>query len=130
MNARADLFGELPAAYTDDETRAFAWGLINDWFGALNYAHNEAAHSEILDSLGWPGMPEFVCDASLHSQDQPIDYGFFAAGVRHQARLTKRSGLVVPTGKQRKRWRAGDASGDLFGDDGSGDRNGPQKGGA
>lgn len=125
MNPRDDLFGELlPADYSDDEARALAWGLVQDWFGTLGYSHSEATHAEILDSLNRHGMPGFVSDASLHLQDQPIDYGFFAAGVRHQARLAWRSGLVVPTGKQRKRSRAGDATGDLFGDDGSGARKG------
>ncbi|MHB8825893.1 MAG: hypothetical protein ACYC39_09530 [Thiobacillus sp.] len=115
MTPRDDLFGELlPAAYTDDDAREFAWGLTSDWFGTLNSVHNETTHQEILESLCWPGMPGFVCDASLHSQDQPLDFDFFAAGVRYQARLAKRSGLVLPTGKKRTRVRPGDATGDLF----------------
>lgn len=125
MNAPYDFFpGLLPAGYTDDEARALAWGLVSDWFGTLNFAHSEATHAEILDSLCWPGMLGFVRDASLHFQDQPLDFGFFAAGVRYQARVAKRSGLVVATGKVRLRGRPGDASGDLFGDDGSGQQKG------
>lgn len=113
-----DLFPDtLPPTYADDdEARAMAWALLCDWFGALSYAHNESTHSEILDSLTWPGMPAFVVEASLHLQDEAIDFDEFAAGVRHQARLARRAGLVVPDGKPRKRGRASAAStGDLFG---------------
>lgn len=106
MSARArDLFPDtLPAAYRDaGEGRALAWGLISDWFGTLSYPHNESTHAEILESLKWPRMPEVVCEASLHHQDEPIDFDFFAAGVRHQARRAERAGLVVPDGKPRQR---------------------------
>lgn len=121
MNARDDLFGELlPAIYNDDdEARALAWGLVSDWFGTLRYAHSADAHSEILDSLTWPGMSDFVREASLHIQDAHIvDYEDFAAGIRHQARLAEREGRVVAAGKPRPRGGAGDASGDLFAGDG------------
>ena len=121
MNAPHDFFPELlPAAYSDDEARKCAWGQVLDWFGALNYPHNEATHSEILDSLNWPGMQDFVREASLHFQDNPIDFDSFAAGVRTIARRAKAAGLVLKNGRARKRSRSGDATGDLFVDDGSG----------
>lgn len=125
-----DLFPELiPLPYdTTDEARELAWGMVSDWFGTLSYPHNDSTHDEILDSLSWPGMADFVRDASLCAQDEPIDFGFFAAGVRHQARVARRAGLVVAAGKPRPRPRgggasAGGATGDLFaGDDGRGSK--------
>ncbi len=124
MNARADLFGELlPAIYNDDdEARAFAFGLVREWYGTLRYAHSEEAHAEILESLDWPGMRDFVSEAALHLQYNPyfdFDFDSFAAGVRTIARRAKAAGLVVESGKTRKRSRPGDATGDLFGGDGS-----------
>lgn len=117
-----DLFPDtLPPACRDvedvEEARAMAWGLISDWFGALSYQHNESTHKEILDSLNWPGMPGFVAEASLHVQDQPIDFGTFGDGVRAHARAARAAGLVVPDGKPRKRKKAasgGVSGGDLF----------------
>lgn len=119
MNAPNDFFPELlPATYmSEDEARALAWGLVKDWFGTLSYCHNELAHQAVLDSLDMAGMDDFVRDASLHIQDEPIDFDEFAAGIRYQARKAREAGLVVPDGKPRKRARAGDATGDLFGDD-------------
>lgn len=126
MSAR-DLFPELlPANYADaDDARALAWGMVSDWFGTLSYAHSVETHSEILDSLAWAGMPKFVRDASLHTQDEPIDYDDFVDGIRHQAMLARRAGLVVAAGKPRPRGGGGaavgaGATGDLFSDDESG----------
>lgn len=122
MNARADLFGELlPAIYNDDdEARALAFGLVQEWYGTLRYSHSEEAHAEILESLDWPGMRDFVTEASLHLQYNPtFDFDSFAAGVRTIARRAKATGLVVENGRARKRSRSGDATCNLFGDDGS-----------
>lgn len=123
MNARDDFFTELlPATYSDDdEARALALGMVSEWFRVLNYPHNEATHTEILDSLNWPGMRDFVRDGSLHFQDNPIDFDSFAAGVRTIARRAKAAGLVVENGRARKRSRSGDATGDLFAENGSGE---------
>lgn len=118
MMGTLDLFPEtLPTAYRDDdEARAMAWGLVIDWFGALSYQHNESTHQEILDSLSWPGMQEFVAEASLHIQDWRIDFDEFADGVRAQAQRAEREGLVVEDGKPRK--KAAATSGDnLFGEE-------------
>lgn len=52
--------------------------------------------------------------------DEPIDYGFFSAGVWNHAWLARRAGLVVPGGKTRRVWRPGDATGDVFAENGSG----------
>lgn len=120
MNAPHDFFPELlPAAYSDDEARALACGMVSDWFGTLRSAHSDKTHALILESLDWPEMPAFVRDASLHIQASPIDFDSFADGVRTIARRAKAAGLVVENGKTRKRSRPGDATGDLFGDDGS-----------
>lgn len=121
MNGRDDLFGELlPDNYADDdEARALAFGLVQEWYGTLRYSHSEEAHAEILESLDWPGMRDFVTDALLHQQYARIDFDSFAAGVRAIARRAKAAGLVVENGKPRKRRQPGDATGDLFGYDGS-----------
>lgn len=122
MNAPADFFPELiPATYADnDDARALALGMIRDWFGALSYAHNESTHAEILDSLDWQGMPSFVSEAFFCVGEGQIDFDVFADGVRHEARLARRAGLVVPDGKPRARMRPADATGRLFADDESG----------
>lgn len=123
MGGFDDLFPDtLPPTYCDvDEARALAWDMLNDWFGALSYSHNESTHQEILDSLSWPGMPDFVQEASLHTQDWRVNFDEFAAGVRHQARLARRAGRVVPDGKPRVLRAPGGATGDLFGEDGEGE---------
>lgn len=113
----ADLFPEtLPVSYRDvDEARALAWGLLSDWFGTLSYIHNESTHTAILESLDARGMADLVRDASLHIQDQQIDYHDFAAGVHIHARAARAAGLVVPDGKRRQRKRtSAQAGGDLF----------------
>lgn len=118
MNAPRDLFPETlpPAAYRDeDEGRALAWGLISDWFGTLSYQHNESTHEAILDSLELPKIEDVVRDASLHLQDETIDFDEFAAGVRAAAARARRAGLVVPDGKPRQRSGVVAATGDLFG---------------
>lgn len=117
-----DLFPEtLTHAYADDdEARALAWGLISDWFGVLSYKHNESTHSAVLDSLILPKMVAVVMDASLHVQDEPIDFHEFAAGVRRQAQAARAAGLVVEDGKPRARPRArkkAASGGDLFGEE-------------
>lgn len=126
MNAPTDFFPELiPSTYADaDEARALAWGMVRRWFGALSYSHSEATHAEILASLDWPGIRDFVQDAALAEVDARIDFDDFAGGVRHQARRARREGLVVAAGKPRPRGGAADATGDLFSGDGSGDGRG------
>lgn len=116
MNA-PDLFPEtIPPTYRDaDEARALMWGMIQDWFGTLSFTHNESTHAAILDSLILPGMADVVRDASLHVQDEPIDFGEFAHGIRAQARAARRAGLVVEDGKPRAAGQ-GAATGDLFGE--------------
>lgn len=119
MNAPADLFPELlPANYDSiEEARELALCFVQHWFGTLSYRHSQETHDLILESLEWDGIEDFVRDASLHYQDAPIDFQSFAAGIRYQARKAQEAGLVVPDGKWRKRARAGDATGDLFGGD-------------
>lgn len=120
MMGAPDLFPEtLPPVCRDaEESRALAWGLVQDWFGTLSYKHNESTHQEILDSLQWPGMPELVAEASLHIQDWRIDFDEFADGVRGQAQRAEREGLVVEDGKPRPRARKKASSGsDLFGEE-------------
>lgn len=111
-----DLFPDtLPKTYTDDaEARALAWGIVCDWFGVLRYQHSERAHAEIMESIGWPGLRHFVQDASLHVQDERVDFDAFVARVRALADRARREGLVVADGKPRKRGLGADA-GDLFG---------------
>lgn len=122
MNAPLDLFPELVSAeeYSDDDRAAFACGLLADWFGTLSYRHSESTHAEILASLHWPCMPEFVRAGSWHLQDAAPDFDEFAAGVRHQARMARTSGLVVPDGKPRPRAPAAVDLFDLFAGDESG----------
>lgn len=117
-----DLFPDLlllaaGGEMNDEQTAAFAAGLVQDWFGTLSYTHNESTHNEILESLNWPGMPAFVRAASAHMQDEQIDFDDFAAGVRWQARRAKAAGLVVKDGKLRVLKTAASATGDLFSDD-------------
>lgn len=99
----------------DDESRALAWVLVRDWFLTLAYRHSERVHQEILESLSWSGMCHFVQDASLHVQDEPLNFEDFAAGIRHQAHLARAAGRVLPDGKPRKRRRGEPVVvGDLF----------------
>lgn len=118
MGGFDDLFPEtIPPSYTnEEEARALMWGLISDWFGTLSYQHNESTHAAILDSLILPGMAEVVMDASLHVQDEPINFHEFAAGVRRQAQAARAAGLVVPDGKPRR--KRAQTTGDLFGGEG------------
>lgn len=123
MNAPLDLFPELTTTaedYSDDDRAAFACGLLADWFGTLSYKHSESAHAEILASLDWPCMAAFVSAASWHLQDNVIDFDKFAAGIRHQARMARARGLVVPDGKPRPRAPAAVDLFDLFAGDESG----------
>lgn len=113
-----DLFPETLHHETrldDDEAREMALGLITDWFGTLSYAHSRATHDEIIESLGWPGMRDFVTAAGLAIDGRVVDFDEFAAGVRRQARLAERAGLVVQDGKPRKRRAERASVGDLFG---------------
>lgn len=117
MNAPLDLFPEtISATYSnEDEARAMVAGIVSDWFGTLSYQHNESTHSEILESLAWPGMPAFVAEASFHFQDEQLDFDDFAARVRHQARRAREAGLVVEDGKPKPRGAGAEVgAGDLF----------------
>lgn len=111
-----DLFPDtLPPNYADDdEARQMIWAAIKRWFGTLCYAHSEATHAEILDSLGWQGMRDAVADSSLLIHDSVTDFDTFADGVRQQARRARAAGLVVPDGKPRPRATCG--TGGLFGE--------------
>lgn len=111
-----DMFPETLPRLDADDAREFAVALLADWFGGLRYSHGQAAHSEILESLDWPGMREFAEDAGIAICGRRIDFDEFAAGIRAQARRAERDGLVVPDGKPRRTRRsaADTATGELF----------------
>lgn len=116
MSALDDLFPEtLPDLSDADAARELALAIVRSWFGTLNYAHNESTHREILDSLVWPGMREFVEDAGIAIDGRRVDFYEFAAGVRAQARRARAAGLVVPDKRPRQRRAAVGVGADLFG---------------
>lgn len=91
-----DLFSHLlPRVLDDDELARVAEGILRDWFRALCYAHTEAVHQEIIESLHWQSTRALFQYINISATGRRGDFSSFSAGVVQQARRAREAGLVV-----------------------------------
>lgn len=99
-----DLFPHLlPRSLDDDELAQVAAGILRDWFRTLCYVHTEAAHEEIIESLGWQSVRALFHFCSLSSLGRLGDFAAFSAEVHRQARRVREAGLVRPARRRERR---------------------------